>query len=144
VFLVHIKHPYFPLSSTRATSLDHPPERTTTPELPPLYSPYACRVEWFDSHGNSLGFAPKLNLKPPSPHQPPPRPPPSFVPSFSSAPLSSSSSPLPSPDSPSSSFDFLPPPPPSFACTRCAEMETLKDSLDFIKRTIKDVNDAIK
>jgi hypothetical protein len=136
--------PELPLASTRATSPDHPPERATTPELPPLSSPYACRVEWFDNHGNSLGFAPKLSPEPSSPHQPPPRPPPPSAPPIPSAPLSSSSSPLPSPDSPSSSSDFPPPPPPSFACTRCAEMEPLKDSLDFIKRAIKDVNGAIK
>jgi hypothetical protein len=27
-------------------------------DLPPLSSPWACRVEWFDLHGNSLGFSP--------------------------------------------------------------------------------------
>jgi hypothetical protein len=26
--------------------------------LPPLSSPWACRVKWFDLHGNSLDFAP--------------------------------------------------------------------------------------
>jgi hypothetical protein len=48
-------------------SLPHPPSSSPSSSsqsspglsnLPPLSSPWACRVEWFDLHGNSLGFAP--------------------------------------------------------------------------------------
>jgi hypothetical protein len=35
-----------------------PPTRDNTPDLSPLSNPFACRVEWFDSLRNSLGFAP--------------------------------------------------------------------------------------
>jgi hypothetical protein len=74
----------------------------------PLSSPWACRVEWFDSMGNSLGFAPKLSPEPPPIHQPPSHlPSPSTLPS--PPPLTSSSSPLPSSASPHSSSDAPPP-----------------------------------
>jgi hypothetical protein len=39
------------------------PTRESTLDLSPLSNPFACRIEWFDSLGNSLGFAPP----PPSP-----------------------------------------------------------------------------
>jgi hypothetical protein len=103
--------PEHPLASPRVISPDHSPDRATSPGLPPLSSPYACRVEWFDSQGNSLGFAPKLSPSPPRQPPPPPPPPPSAPPA-PSVPFSSSSSPLPSPDSPTSSSDLPPPPPP--------------------------------
>jgi hypothetical protein len=128
-----------------ASSVSSP--RTTLPNGPLLQVCLLCLLltpvefEWFDSQGNSLGFAPKLNLSPP--RQPLPPPPPPSAPPILSVPFSSSSSPLPSPDSPTSSSDLPPPPPPSPVCTHCAGKEAIKDSLDAIKRAIEDVKGAI-
>jgi hypothetical protein len=47
------------------------PLREVTLDLSPLSNPYDCRVEWFDTLGNSLGYVPP----PPSPPRRPPPPP---------------------------------------------------------------------
>jgi hypothetical protein len=124
-------------------NLPQTPDRASTPDLPPLSSPWACRVEWFDSMGNSLGFAPKLSPEPPPIHQPPSRlPSPSSLPS-PTAPLTSSSSPLPSSASPHSSSDVPPPlspplpPPPS--CARCDGFMKLQNSLDITQNSVFEV-----
>jgi hypothetical protein len=115
------------------------PTHESTLDLSPLSNPYACRIKWFDSLGNSLGFSPP----PPSPpHHPPPPPlPPHHPPPpvTSTAPFTSS----PSSVCPSSSSDSpLSPPLPS-ACPRCAERAALEDSLDDLKRGLGDVKTAI-
>jgi hypothetical protein len=43
-----------PSSSTSSSSLSS----SSLSSLPPLSSPWACRVEWFDHQGHSLGFTP--------------------------------------------------------------------------------------
>jgi hypothetical protein len=65
------------------------PLREATPDLSPLSNPYSDRVEWFDTLGNSLGYAP-------SPPSPPRRPPPPPSPSRHQAEATSAPSPLPS------------------------------------------------
>jgi hypothetical protein len=74
------------------------PLHEATPDLSPLSNPYDCRIEWFDTLGNSLGYVPP----PPSP---PRRPPPPPSPSRHRVVASSAPSPLPS----SSSDSPLPP-----------------------------------
>jgi hypothetical protein len=48
-------------------------------DLSPLSNPYGCRVEWFDLHGNSLGFAPPPPSPPRFPFTSPRAPPPPLL-----------------------------------------------------------------
>jgi hypothetical protein len=125
------------------------PPRDTTLDLSPLSNPYACRVEWFDSHGNSLGFAPRLN---PSTTPPPTTlhlllhhlhllsPPPPPFPQ------------LPSPLRPPPLLSLTPPLPPptlllllrSLLLSPATQKGTFsKESLDAIKRGIEDIKGDI-
>jgi hypothetical protein len=51
--------------------LQTPFAHSSTLDLPPLSSPWACRVEWFDNLGYSLGYAPELNEEVTSTQLPP-------------------------------------------------------------------------
>jgi hypothetical protein len=111
------------------------PFRETTLDLSPLSNPYACRIEWFENFGNSLGFAPP----PPSP---PRRPPPPPSPPFHPPPPPSVASSAPSVYSSSSSDSPLSPPLLS-TCDRCADKAVIMDSLDDLKMDLGDVKSAL-
>jgi hypothetical protein len=80
------------LSSSPSSSTQSSPDQT---DLPPLSLPWVCHVEWFDLHGNSLGFSPgplpelastsqSAVARPscPPPYAPSPPPSPASVPSM--------------------------------------------------------------
>jgi hypothetical protein len=52
------RHPPIPAPSPSSSPPSSAQSSPGQSGLPPLSSPWACRVEWFDLHDNSLGYAP--------------------------------------------------------------------------------------
>jgi hypothetical protein len=110
--------------------------------LPPLSSPWACRVEWFDLLGNSLGFSPSplpdlasssqpaLVIPPNSPENSSPEPPPVHPPLVQSPQEDTSVHREKPPDQPHS-------------CSDCASCAKFQDDLAILQDLVFEVRKEV-
>jgi hypothetical protein len=112
-------------------------------DLPPLSSPWACRVEWFDLLGNSLGFTPEPLPDLASSSQPALVVPPNSHENSSSAPPLVHSPPVQSPQEDTSVHREKPPDQPH-SCSDCTTCAKFQDALaimqDLVFKVLKEVD----